>query len=60
LRNLMRRRIEGVPEIRIDYVSLADPQKLTELERAGESALASLAVRIGAVRLIDNMIFGKS
>ena len=60
LRNLMRKMIERAPGIRIDYVSLADPQNLTELERAGESAIALLAVRIGPVRLIDNMIFGKS
>lgn len=56
----MRKMIERAPGIRIDYVSLADPQNLTELERAGESAIALLAVRIGPVRLIDNMIFGKS
>lgn len=60
LRNLMRKMIERAPGIRIDYVSLADPENLTELERAGESAIALLAVRIGPVRLIDNMIFGKS
>ena len=60
LRDLMRKKIASVPGIQIDYVSLADPENLTELERAGESALALLAVRIGGVRLIDNMIMGQS
>lgn len=60
LRNLIREMIASVPGIQIDYVSLADPENLTEPERAGESALALVAVRIGAVRLIDNMIFSKS
>jgi pantoate--beta-alanine ligase len=60
LRNFMRNMIARIPGIQIDYVSLADPENLTELERAGESALALLAVRIGGVRLIDNMMMGKS
>jgi pantoate--beta-alanine ligase len=42
-----------------DYVSIADPEQLTEIERVGPAgALASLAVRIGATRLIDNVLLG--
>jgi pantothenate synthetase len=37
-------------------VSVADPKNLTELESIREGALLSLAVRIGGVRLIDNVI----
>ena len=38
-----------------DYVSIAHPQTLTELDTLTGPALASLAVRIGQTRLIDNL-----
>ena len=56
LRHRMRQMIESVPGVQIDYISVADPTTLTELERIKESALASLAVKIGRTRLIDNLI----
>ena len=42
----------------IDYVSVADASALEELAIIERPALASLAVRIGNVRLIDNMLLG--
>ncbi len=39
-----------------DYVSVADPETLEELEAPAGYALASMAVRIGRTRLIDNMV----
>jgi pantoate--beta-alanine ligase len=42
-----------------EYASVADPVTLAELERVGaDGALVSLAVRFGAVRLIDNVVLG--
>lgn len=55
LRDAMRSTINAEPLARPDYVSVADPDTLQELDRVGEAALLSLAVRIGAVRLIDNI-----
>lgn len=44
---------------RIDYVSVADPVTLEELETVGEAgAILSLAVRFGLTRLIDNLRLG--
>jgi len=41
----------------IDYVSVADPDTLEELEGVGPNgAVMSLAVRFGATRLLDNVI----
>ena len=40
----------------IDYVSVADPDTLQEIEGQVEQALLSLAVRVGGVRLIDNVV----
>lgn len=56
LRQQMRAVLAAEPLARPDYVSVADPDTLVELDQVGERALASLAVRIGATRLIDNLI----
>jgi len=48
--------IRKEPLAEIDYVSIADGQTLEELSLLDRPALASLAVRIGKTRLIDNMI----
>ncbi len=42
-----------------EYVSIADPETLLELEQAGPVALASMAVRIGRARLIDNVLLAQ-
>ncbi|MGQ9928513.1 MAG: pantoate--beta-alanine ligase [Chloroflexaceae bacterium] len=53
--------LEAEPLLRPEYVSVADPITLGELERVGErGALVSLAVRLGSVRLIDNVVLGVS
>ena len=52
----MRGLIEEEPLARVDYVSIADPNTLEELDTVWRGALVSLAVRIGEVRLIDNLV----
>lgn len=42
----------------LDYVSVADPRTLEELEGAAERAVISLACRVGTTRLIDNVLVG--
>jgi pantoate--beta-alanine ligase len=46
--------IEKEPLGRIDYVSIADAETLEELYLLDRPAVASLAVKIGKTRLIDN------
>ena len=48
--------IEAEPLARVDYVSVADPDTLEELELVDSPALVSLAVWIGKTRLIDNTV----
>jgi pantoate--beta-alanine ligase len=50
--------IEAEELARPDYVSVADPETLRELDRVQGPALVSLAVRIGRTRLIDNITLG--
>jgi pantoate--beta-alanine ligase len=58
-RRRMRELIEEEELARIDYVSVADPQTLQEVERIQGPVLVSLAVRIGRTRLIDNVTLGE-
>jgi pantoate--beta-alanine ligase len=55
LRKQMTSLIEEEPLAQIDYISVADAETLEELNVIDRPALASLAVRIGNTRLIDNM-----
>lgn len=56
LRRLMRAVLAAEPLARTDYVSVADPLSLAELDRAVVGAILSLAVDVGPARLIDNLI----
>lgn len=57
LRQTMRDVLDAEPLTHTEYVSVADPETLHELDQIGpEGTLLSLAVRIGATRLIDNLI----
>ncbi len=57
LRGLVHDEIARQPLARIDYVSLADAETLSECEgKVQRDALLSLAVRFGRARLIDNTV----
>ncbi|MXX19233.1 MAG: 4-phosphopantoate--beta-alanine ligase, partial [Dehalococcoidia bacterium] len=49
------------PLAELDYVSVADSETLAEVEGEVDGvAMLSLAVRFGAVRLIDNVTLGEA
>ena len=56
LRSQMTMILNTVPTASIDYVSIADAETLEELAIIDRPALVSLAVHIGRVRLIDNVV----
>ena len=56
IRQKMTSLISKEPLAKIEYVSIADTQTLEELSKIDRPALASLAVRVGKTRLIDNML----
>ena len=58
LRQEMASLIEHEPFANIDYISIADPETLQEIDVIDRPALVSLAVRIGGTRLIDNTMLG--
>ena len=55
IRSEMRALIDAEPLARFDYVSVADPDTLDELDVVTAGALVSLAVYVGETRLIDNV-----
>ncbi|MGA2671288.1 MAG: pantoate--beta-alanine ligase [Dehalococcoidia bacterium] len=55
IRRQMASLIQKEPLAQIDYVSIADAETLEELNLLDRPAVASLAVRIGKTRLIDNL-----
>ncbi|MFW6105581.1 MAG: pantoate--beta-alanine ligase [Chloroflexota bacterium] len=55
IRRQMTALIQKEPLAQIDYVSIADAETLEELNLIDRPPLASLAVRIGKTRLIDNL-----
>lgn len=60
LRTAIRERIAMNPHFTIDYVSVADAETLAELEAVDRDAVVSLAARLGATRLIDNILLALS
>jgi pantoate--beta-alanine ligase len=60
LRSVARKVLESEPLLDgIDYVSVADPDTLEEVEQVSATgAMVSTAVRLGAIRIIDNVILG--
>ena len=47
------------PEVRLDYLSIVDPDSLEPVGHAGPGALVAVAAYVGATRLIDNLILAK-
>ena len=58
MRREMLALLEAEPSASVEYVSVADAETLVELESVDRPALVSMAVRIGKVRLIDNVVLG--
>ena len=52
------RRDTAAPGVALEYVSVADPITLDELQGSAERAVISVAARVGKARLIDNVLLG--
>lgn len=56
----VRQCISDTPLTNVDYVTLLDPVTLEEVETIQGAARLAMAVRIGATRLIDNILLEES
>ena len=52
----IRQKIEQIEGASVDYVVVADPDTLAEMERVAGNVVILLAARIGSTRLIDNRV----
>ena len=52
----MRRVLQQVPSIEIEYVSIVDVGALQDIDKIAGKILAAVAVNIGPARLIDNIL----
>jgi pantoate--beta-alanine ligase len=60
LTEIVRRRIAAEPAAKLDYVAIADSDTMQILDHVGdEQAVIALAVHIGDVRLIDNVVLNR-
>ena len=60
LTEMVKERIASEPAAEIDYVAVVDRDSLQSVEKIGdEETLIAIAVRIGGVRLIDNVILNR-
>ena len=56
IKNAVMELILNQPFTEIDYITICNPEKLTDIERIDRPSLLALAVRVGKTRLIDNVI----
>ena len=52
-----RRSLEKTPEVQVEYVEAVDARTLENVERIDRPVVVAIAARLGATRLIDNMVF---
>jgi len=52
----MRKILQQVPSIRIEYISIVNAENLQNLDQIAGRVLAAVAVKIGPARLIDNIL----
>jgi pantoate--beta-alanine ligase len=53
---VMRRMLESIPGLNLDYATLVDPDNLEEVSRVAGPVVAIVAAKLGSTRLIDNEI----
>ncbi|MBI1941343.1 MAG: pantoate--beta-alanine ligase [Acidobacteria bacterium] len=58
LREAMEEVLASEPRARVDYAAIVDPVRLQPVDRVTSGCVALVAARVGAARLIDNLIFG--
>jgi pantoate--beta-alanine ligase len=48
------------PEVHVEYLAIIDPRRLEPVGVAEQGTIVAIAARVGATRLIDNIILGES
>jgi pantoate--beta-alanine ligase len=54
--HVMHETVAGEPSVSVDYLAVSDPDTLAPVTRVTKAALLHGAIRLGRIRLIDNLI----
>jgi pantoate--beta-alanine ligase len=54
----MRKTFDAQPRVQLDYAAIVNPATLEPVARVNPGSVALVAGRLGAIHLIDNLIFG--
>jgi pantoate--beta-alanine ligase len=52
----MKKVLNQVPSIKIEYISIVDAETLQNIEKITGKILSAVAVKIGSTRVIDNIV----
>jgi len=58
LEEVTRHRLAAVPDLAVDYAAVVDQTTLSRPERAIPGSVLAVAVKLGSIRLIDNVVLG--
>jgi pantoate--beta-alanine ligase len=58
LENLAREELAGTPGLAVDYAVVVDQTTLSRPERVIPGSVLAVAVKLGSIRLIDNVVLG--
>lgn len=56
LETLVRASVDAAPGVRAEYIAVVEPERLRPVTTAPAGTIVALAARVGATRLIDNVI----
>lgn len=59
LEAIMRRELAMFSGVVVDYIAIAEPERLEPVARAVTGTVIALAARVGPARLLDNIILGQ-
>jgi len=59
LRSAMDDVLRVYPALTVEYIAIAEPGRMQPVERVDAATIIALAARVGATRLIDNIVLGK-
>jgi pantoate--beta-alanine ligase len=55
----MREVLAMSPGVRPEYIAITEPETLAPVELVDDGTVIAIAARVGATRLIDNIILGE-
>ena len=55
----MRRFLAAVPQVRVEYIAVAEQESLAPVTEVREDTVVAIAARVGPTRLIDNIVLGE-